>query len=673
MKGSTMNPDDVFSDFGDIEAFSQICRVDSIAASAAGRVVAEVRWPVSSGARLKSSLWEIDPQGEKRARRITFSEEGERAPRFCADGSLIFVSRRHGGAGEGEPRQTSLWRLPEHGEAHRLAGFAGDLTVHGIAEDGTVLASTSVLVGSNLDNDATRRKERRESERSTILHTGMPIRHYDRELGEACPHLVLVRPDGGVVDLTPDVDAIALVGVTADISPDGRRVVTTWKERLTGAATRANLMLIDTHTLEQTPYLSCADGADFTAPVFSPSGARLAVTRTTRPTPTDPQYAFLEIRTLDGDADAVVADVGDMTVKEYTWQAEENLLATGDLHSSGAVIAIDPTHGRSVAIATDGVFASLATTAGGDVFALRSSLLAPPEPVRLRHPDLPRVLSAPGRIGALPGRLERVEVEVDGTRVGGWLCTPNSATISHPAPAMLWVHGGPHSSYNAWGWRWNPWLAVARGYAVLMPDPAMSTGYGHSGLKRGWPRRPDVVYRECETLFDQVIRRDEIDHTRTAMLGGSFGGFMANWIAGQTDRFDAIVSHASLWALDQQHRTTDLATDKMRAHGHEADNADWYRAFSPNVNLSRVVTPMLITHGNQDYRVPVSESLRMWWDLVSSWDGPPETMPHRFLQMTNENHAIVRPSNTKTWIQVVLAFCDQHVLGAGPISEELVS
>lgn len=671
-----MNPEDVFSEFDNIEAFSRISRIESVAASATGRVVAEVRWPVGSGARLTSSLWELDPLGAKRARRITFSEEGERAPRFCTDGSLIFVSRRPASTGEAALKttssQTSVWRLPEHGEAHPIASVAGDLTVHGVAENGTILASTSVLLGSTLESDAARRKERRESERSTILHTGMPIRHYDYELGWFCPHLVLIHSDGRVIDLTPDADAISLVGVTADITRDGRRVVATWTERLAGAVTRANLVLIDTRSLERTPYLSCPDGADFISPTFSPSGERVAVTRITRPTPTDPKYDFLEIRSC-GVGEPVVADVGDMTVKEYTWQSEDTLLAAGDLHSSGAVLSIDPTHGGSAAIATDGVFTSLATTAGSDIFALRNSLLSPPEPVRLRQPERLLALSAPGRVEELPGRLERVQMDVDGTRVGGWLCTPSSATGSRPAPPMLWVHGGPHSSYNTWGWRWNPWLAVARGYAVLMPDPAMSTGYGHRGLKRGWPRLPDVVYRECEALFDKVVERAEIDHTRTAMLGGSFGGFMANWIAGHTDRFDAIVSHASLWALDQQHRTTDLATDKMRTHGHEADNSDWYRAYSPNAGLPLVTTPMLITHGNQDYRVPVSEALRMWWDLVSSWDGPPKTMPHRFLQMTNENHAIVRPSNTTAWIRIVLAFCDQHVLGAGPIPEELFS
>jgi dipeptidyl aminopeptidase/acylaminoacyl peptidase len=275
-------------------------------------------------------------------------------------------------------------------------------------------------------------------------------------------------------------------------------------------------------------------------------------------------------------------------------------------------------------------------------------------------------------VGALPGTLEWVSTDVDGIEVGGWLCLPAQASAAQPAPVMLWIHGGPHGSYNAWSWRWCPWFAVEAGYAVLMPDPAMSTGYGDAGLNRGWPRRPDIVFHECETLLDAVLERAELDGSRTAMLGASFGGFMANWIAGHTDRFDAIVSHAGLWALPQQHRTTDAAASKMRVHGHEDEDPDWYRAFSPHHEIDAITTPMLVTHGNRDYRVPISEALRLWWDLVSAWDGAPEDMPHRFLQVTSENHWVLTPSNAVVWNRAVLAFCDQHVLG-GPSADEAIT
>ena len=80
---------------------------------------------------------------------------------------------------------------------------------------------------------------------------------------------------------------------------------------------------------------------------------------------------------------------------------------------------------------------------------------------------------------------------------------------------------------------------------------------------------------------------------------------------------------------------------------------------------------MLITHGNRDYRVPVSEALRLWWDLVSNFPGRPSEMPHRFLQFPSENHWILSPSNARVWWETVLGFCDQHVRDAAPLSDEL--
>ena len=81
---------------------------------------------------------------------------------------------------------------------------------------------------------------------------------------------------------------------------------------------------------------------------------------------------------------------------------------------------------------------------------------------------------------------------------------------------------------------------------------------------------------------------------------------------------------------------------------------------------------MLITHGNKDYRVPVSEALRLWWDLVSRWDGDPDALPHRFLNFTGENHWILSPANSRIWYETVLGFCGQHVLGRPWARPELI-
>jgi dipeptidyl aminopeptidase/acylaminoacyl peptidase len=213
------------------------------------------------------------------------------------------------------------------------------------------------------------------------------------------------------------------------------------------------------------------------------------------------------------------------------------------------------------------------------------------------------------------------------------------------------------TSWNSWHWRWNPWLLAARGYAVLLPDPALSTGYGQAFLQRGWPDWGDAPYTDVLALADAAEARPDVDASRTAAMGGSFGGYLANWIAGHTDRFDAIVSHASLWALDQFGPTTDAAyywTTEM--------TEEMARRNTPHAHVDKITTPMLVIHGDKDYRVPIGEALRLWWELLAR-QADPENQPHRFLYFPDENHWVLKPQHAALWYQTVIAFLDQHLLG----------
>ncbi len=201
---------------------------------------------------------------------------------------------------------------------------------------------------------------------------------------------------------------------------------------------------------------------------------------------------------------------------------------------------------------------------------------------------------------------------------------------------------------------------AARGYAVLLPDPALSTGYGLNFIARGhgtWGPRP---YADIMAITDAVAARPDIDAGRTAMMGGSYGGYMANWIAGQTGRFRAIVSHAGLWALDQMFGTTDLPAYWRRHFGDPLERPERYEANSPHRNAGRITTPMLIIHGDKDYRVPIGEALRLWADLASR-SGPESTS--KFLYFPDENHWILAPGHAVAWYETILAFLAHHVLG----------
>lgn len=103
-----------------------------------------------------------------------------------------------------------------------------------------------------------------------------------------------------------------------------------------------------------------------------------------------------------------------------------------------------------------------------------------------------------------------------------------AAEDTAPAPLLLWIHGGPLGSWNGWSWRWNPWLMAAKGYAVLLPDPALSTGYGQAFIQRGWGAWGGSPFEDLMAATDAACRHPRVDAARTAAMGGSFGGYMAN-------------------------------------------------------------------------------------------------------------------------------------------------
>jgi dipeptidyl aminopeptidase/acylaminoacyl peptidase len=344
--------------------------------------------------------------------------------------------------------------------------------------------------------------------------------------------------------------------------------------------------------------------------------------------------------------------------------------AAGD-SAAGDRAAGDSAAGDRAASAADGradngAYDNLCPSPDGRyLYALRNAVDAPPAPVRLDvapaarpGPAEPVGLASPGRPLEVPGRLDEVTVTAaDGTAIRGWLVLPETASPAAPAPLLLWVHGGPLSSWNTWSWRWNPWLMAARGYAVLLPDPGLSTGYGQHMIERGHGTWGDRPYTDVMTITDAVTGRPDIDAGRTAMMGGSFGGYMANWIAGHTGRFQAIVSHAGVWALDPMLATTDWPAYWRRIFGDPLTRPERYLASSPHLHVADIATPMLVIHGDKDYRVPVGEALRLWADLAA------HSKAAKFLYFPDENHWILKPGDATVWYETVFAFLAEHVLG----------
>jgi dipeptidyl aminopeptidase/acylaminoacyl peptidase len=664
--------------FHDLDAYLSLPRAGGLALSRDGtRLITSVTTLDPDRTGHVSALWELDPTGERPARRLTRSAAGEAGAAFLADGTVLFTSARpdpeHTDGKDGT--RAALWELPAGaGEARVVATRASGISGVVTARTGNrfVLTAHALPSATTADEDETRRRTRRDLKVTAILHEGYPIRYWDHVLGPDQPRLMTgIRPEepvaGGdparadLTDLTPDPGR-SLDEAEYDLSGDGMHVATTWYVPAPGGGRRSALVLIEVDTGRHRILLDDADG-EYSHPRFSPDGTRLALSRHRLPSADVPPDVDLLVVDLATARVTVPASDWDAWPSEICWAPDSRALyVTADRHGAHPVHRVDPATGSVLRLTTDhGAYSNLQISPDGStLYALRSAVDAAPAPVRLdatAAQDRPHYLPAPAPPPSLPGTLEEVTTTAeDGTPVRAWLVLPDGAGPDTPAPLLLWVHGGPLMSWNTWSWRWNPWLMAAQGYAVLLPDPALSSGYGLDFITRGWGRWGSEPFTDLMTITDVVSTRPDIDSRSTAAMGGSFGGYMVNWIAGHTDRFRGIVTHAGLWDLDQFGPTTDVY-DYWRREMSSAMVA----ANSPHPHVAEISTPMLLIHGDRDYRVPIGQALRLWAELVEHHARDDGSLPHKFLCFPDENHWVLAPQHAKIWYQTVLAFLDTTV------------
>jgi dipeptidyl aminopeptidase/acylaminoacyl peptidase len=650
--------------FHDLQDYLAVPRVEGLRLSPDGeRLVAVVKSLSPDRKKYLTALWEIDPAGEQPPRRLTWSAQGESGPVFQPDGTLLFLSSRPDGqaapAEPEPPERPALWALPPGGgEARCAAARPGAISAPLVArEAGPVVVTVAALAGHGPDGEQ-RRKLREETGVTAILHEDFPIRDWDHEIGPDEPHLVLLpEGPGDGRDLTPEPGP-ALVGQSAAVTPDGSAVVTGWWLRTAHADQRSELVLIDGASGGRRTLLS-QQGYDFHAPVMSPDGRAVACLAEPHATQAEPPDQRLWLVPLDGTAPRDLSAGLDLWPGIPVWSADgATIYFSADHRGRRPVFRLDVATGAAEQLTHDeAAYTDLALTPdGGRLFALRTAIDAPPAPVRIdTATGEVTALPTPGGPLPLPGRLTEITtVTPYGVELRAWLVLP--ADAPGPAPLLLWVHGGPYSSWNGWSWRWNPWLMAARGYAVLLPDPCLSTGYGQDHIRRGHGRWGEATFDDVMAITDAALARDDIDAGRTAMMGGSFGGYMANWIAGHTDRFRAIVTHASLWKLDLM-AFSDEGHFFIREFGDPTAPTSSWTANDPAPHAAKIRSPVLVIHGDKDYRVPMGNALWMWRDLIY------HEAEAKFLYYPDENHWILNPGNAAVWYQTVLAFLAQHVLG----------
>ena len=665
-----------------VERMLRLPRLSSLHLSPDGRrLVVAVGRVGPEGTKMTTSLWQVDPDGSSPARRLTRSVAGESGGHaFLPDGSLLFASSRPDPdvktpSGDDAHPVRALWLLPaDGGEARPVVSPDGG--VDGIV---TARAARAVAFGAMVHRGATdlaadeaREKARRDAGVKALLFEDYPIRHWDHYLGPRHRRIYSAEvPEGDAKvgeprDLEPEVGGFTFEDGTMDIAPDGSFVVAV--RRLPGVfpETWDDLVAYDTAsgaarqlTNHEAAYAECA---------VSPDGRTVAATRFTYSAPDAPErHSLVLIDLATGDQREIAGDI-DRRPEAPTWGGDSSVLFfdsdDAGIHSA---YRVDLPEGGVTRLTAAGHVADLCPSPDGStVYALMSGIATPPRVVRFdaRAADqvpveLENSLDEEGF--AVDSLVDRIETTAaDGTTIGAWLVRPSSASASARAPLVVFVHGGPLSSWNGWHWRWNSHILAARGFAVLLPDPAFSTGYGQRMLDRGWGQWGGNPYTDVMALTDAALASDDLDGSRVALMGGSYGGYMANWVAGQTDRFRCIVTHASLWELVGFHGTTDHGPAWEHEMGDVYADPSGYLRWSPRELLAQVAafrTPMLVIHGELDARVPISEALTLWTDMRRLG------IPGRFLYFPDENHWILKPQNARLWYGTVLAFLDEHLNG----------
>jgi dipeptidyl aminopeptidase/acylaminoacyl peptidase len=247
------------------------------------------------------------------------------------------------------------------------------------------------------------------------------------------------------------------------------------------------------------------------------------------------------------------------------------------------------------------------------------------------------------------------------TPVSGWLVKPADFDASRKYPLLVLIHGGPQSAWNdAWSYRWNPQVFASAGYIVFMPNPRGSTGYGQKftdDISGDWGGR---VFTDLLNGVAHVVSLGYVDKERIGAAGGSYGGYMVNWIEGHNNdprfQFKALVSHAGVYNLTSMYGATEeLWFTEWEFKGTPWDNPEIYTRWSPHMFVKEFKTPMLVTHGELDYRVPIGEGLQLFTALQR------RGVQSKLLYFPDEGHWILKPQNSQLWYTTVLNWFDSYL------------
>jgi dipeptidyl aminopeptidase/acylaminoacyl peptidase len=655
-----------------VEDLVMLKRVSDPEVSPDGRRVAYVQRETDLAANKgRTSLWLLDLTRPDRAPlRLTDGKANDSSPRWASDShTLYFISERTGSA--------QVWRLSlATGEAHRVSDYPLDVGSLKVSPRGDVLALSMAVFPDCADLGCTRaRLDAQEKSKATgRTYDRMFVRHWDSWSDGTRSHLFSARvgADGSAgvpVDVSKGFDADIPgkpFGGDEDyaFSPDGATLV--FSARIAGRtepwSTNFDLYQAPVDGSAAPVNLTAANPAWDAQPVFLANGDLAWLAQDRPGFESDRFHVMLRsartgaVRALTASWDRSVARLG------ATRDGHQLLAAVDDL-GQHALYSIDVKTGTPTKLVGNGEVADYSV--GPDAIVVSLASLAGPA-------DLNAV---PARGGA-PTRLTDVNHELLAARnlsafeqfsfkgwndetVYGYVVKPYGFEPGKHFPVAFIVHGGPQGSMgNEWHYRWNMQVFAGHGYAVVGIDFHGSTGYGQAftdSISRDWGGKPLVDLQKG--LAAALERYPWLDGERVCALGASYGGFMMNWIEGNwPDRFRCIVSHDGI--LDQRlmyYATEELWFPEWEMGGTYYDAPQLYEKFNPVNFVTRWRTPMLVIHGEQDFRIPYSQGLGVFTALQR------RGIESRLLVFPNENHWVLKPADSIQWHHAVFEWLDAHL------------
>jgi len=658
-------------------------RVGAPVPSPDGRwVVFSVTEPAYEEKDQVSDLWIAPTDGSAPPRRLTFTKSAESGAAWSPDSRRIAFSARREGD---EAAQIYVLDLAAGGEAVRVTSLSTGASAPRWSPDGKLLSFVSMVYPGAADDEANKKiaAERKARKYNARIYESFPVRYWDRWLDDTQPHLFVqaAEPGAKARDLLAGTRLAAEPGFAGTSTTTGQELVSAWApdgQSIVFAATvnrnAAARAWVVTH-LYQVPVTGgepkpLTSGADsYFRPVFRPDGRALYCLTSVND---DKIYHLDHLARLDWPEPGrprVITAGSDRSVGSFAFTPDSRTIYFTAEDSGHEKIYAVPADGGQVRLAFDmaqGVYTNLAiarSAAALVMVANYDSSVEPPEVVRIdpaaaRHRLLSEFNVAAAASIDWPPPRHFWFTSSRGKRIHNTIVLPPAFDESKKYPLLVLMHGGPASMWrDSFGLRWNYHLLARPGYVVLLTNYTGSTGFGEKFAQQIQLDPLRGPAEEINEAADEAIKRFAfIDGSRQAAAGASYGGHLANWMQASTTRYRCLVSHAGLINLESQWGTSDTIYHRELANGGPVwEQGPVWREQNPIRYAARFRTPVLLTVGENDFRVPLNQTLENWSVLQRLG------VPSRLIVFPEENHWIQKGENSRFFYNELHAWLARYL------------